>query len=121
MEDNLSNPDKTSHIDEKKSLLSSEIQEVVSKSEAFLKKAEEEAKVEAKNYIAIQVSDSVPVYGDKIIIDGDETKLFSAHFPITLATYTIDSITVMKNSIKNSRKLLLIQNKEKIPFFKSDL
>ncbi|EMN59728.1 hypothetical protein [Leptospira borgpetersenii] len=119
VEDNLSNPDKTSHIDEKKSLLSSEIQEVVSKSEAFLKKAEEEAKVEAKNYIAIQVSDSVPVYGDKIIIDGDETKLFSAHFPITLATYTIDSITVMKNSIKNSRKLLLIQNKEKIPFLKA--
>lgn len=119
VEDNLSNPDKTSHTDEKKSLLSSEIQEVVSKSEAFLKKAEEEAKSEAKNYIAIQVSDSVPVYGDKIIIDGDETKLFSAHFPITLATYTIDSITVMKNSIKNSRKLLFIQNKEKIPFLKA--
>ncbi|WP_078128615.1 hypothetical protein [Leptospira alexanderi] len=119
VEDNLSNTDKTSRIDEKKSLLSSEIQEVVSKSEAFLKKAEEEAKVEAKNYIAIQVSDSIPVYGDKIIIDGDETKLFSAHFPITLATYTIDSITVMKNSIKNSRKLLFIQNKEKIPFLKA--
>ncbi|WP_016756759.1 hypothetical protein [Leptospira santarosai] len=118
-EENLSNSDKTNRIDEKKSLLSSEIQEVVSKSEAFLKKAEEEKKAEAKNYIAFQVSDSVPVYGDKIIIDGDETKLFSAHFPITLATYTIESITVMKNSVKNSHKLLFVQNKEKIPFLKA--
>ncbi|EMM75035.1 hypothetical protein QMM42_15140 [Leptospira santarosai] len=118
-EENLANSTKTSLVDEKKSLLSSEIQEVVSKSEAFLKKAEEEKKAEAKNYIAIQVSDSVPVYGDKIIIDGDETKLFSAHFPITLATYTIESITVMKNSVKNSHKLLFVQNKEKIPFLKA--
>ncbi|MGQ2869424.1 hypothetical protein ACT533_02175, partial [Leptospira santarosai] len=49
----------------------------------------------------------------------DETKLFSAHFPITLATYTIESITVMKNSVKNSHKLLFVQNKEKIPFLKA--
>ncbi|EMJ96489.1 tetratricopeptide repeat protein [Leptospira alstonii] len=118
-EENLLNLNKSGRIDEKKSLLSAELQEVVSKSEAFLRKTEEEAKVEAKNYIAIQVSDSVPVYGDKIVIDGDETKLFSAHFPITLATYTIDSIGLMKSSIKSPHKLLFVQNKEKIPFLKA--
>ncbi|EKR71704.1 hypothetical protein LEP1GSC021_4938 [Leptospira noguchii str. 1993005606] len=119
-EENLFNLNKTGRGDEeKKSLLNSELQAVVAKSEAFLKKVEEETKVESKNYIAIQVTDSVPVYGDKIIINGDETKLFSAHFPITIATYTIDSIGLMKNSIKNSHKLLFVQNKEKIPFLKA--
>lgn len=117
--DNSKSLNETGKIDEKKAALSNELQDIVNKSDAFLKKAEDDAKAEARNYIAIQVSDSVPVYGDKIIINGDETKLFSSHFPITLATYTIDSIGLMKNSIKSPHKLLFVQNKEKTPFLKA--
>ncbi|PJZ57206.1 tetratricopeptide repeat protein [Leptospira barantonii] len=119
LDENFRSLNETGKIDEKKTALSGELQDIVTKSDAFLKKAEDDAKVEARNYIAVQVVDSVPVYGDKIIIDGDQTKLFSAHFPITLATYTIDSIGLMKNSIKNPHKLLFVQNKEKTPFLKA--
>ncbi|PJZ29655.1 tetratricopeptide repeat protein [Leptospira kmetyi] len=118
-DENFRSLNETGKNDEKKAALSGELQEIVTKSDAFLKKAEDEAKAEARNFIAVQVVDSVPVYGDKIVINGDETKLFSAHFPITLATYTIDSISLTKNSTKTPRKLLFVQNQEKTPFLKA--
>ncbi|TGK31364.1 hypothetical protein EHQ05_00635 [Leptospira yasudae] len=119
LEDSFKSLRESAKVDDKKNLLSSELQDIVSKSDAFLKKAEEEAKADARNFIAIQVADSVPVYGDKIVIDGDETKLYSAHFPVTIPTYTIDSIALMRTPVKARHKLLFVQNSQKTPFLKA--
>ncbi|MBM9578159.1 tetratricopeptide repeat protein [Leptospira sp. 201903070] len=87
-----------------KEALKTPIQEIISDSEAFLKKAEEEAKAaEVRNYIMVHIAGAPPVYGERIVIEGDKTKLFSTHFPITLPTYTIQSITLDKKPMRTSK------------------
>ncbi|MBM9498714.1 tetratricopeptide repeat protein [Leptospira sp. 201903071] len=107
-----------------KSALSNEtfktpIQEIITNSEAFLKKAEAEAKAaEVRNYIAVHIAGAAPVYGERLVIDGDKTKLFSTHFPITLPTYTIQSITLEKKPMRNS-KLKFVKDSKISPFLKA--
>lgn len=99
--------------------LKTPMQELVANSEAFLKKAEEEAKAaEIRNYIAIHISGASPVYGERILIEGDKTKLFSTHFPITLPTYTIQSITLEKKPVRNS-KLKFVKDSKITSFHKA--
>ncbi|TGM58531.1 tetratricopeptide repeat protein [Leptospira adleri] len=112
-------PKNTKESDSSKENLKAPMQEVIANSEAFLKKAEAEAKAaEIRNYIAVHISGAPPVYGERILIDGDRTKLFSTHFPITLPTYTIQSITLEKKTVRNS-KLKFVKDSKSIPFQKA--
>ncbi|AOP36348.1 hypothetical protein A0128_20225 [Leptospira tipperaryensis] len=112
-------PKNTKESDSSREVLKTPIQEVIANSEAFLKKAEEEAKAaEVRNYIAVHFTDAAPVYGERILIDGDRTKLFSTHFPITLPTYTIQSITLDKKPVRNS-KLKFVKDSKITPFLKA--
>ncbi|RHX84203.1 tetratricopeptide repeat protein [Leptospira stimsonii] len=102
-----------------KEVLKTPIQEVIANSEAFLKKADEAAKAaEIRNYIAVHIADAAPVYGERILIDGDRTKLFSTHFPITLPTYTIQSISLEKKPVRNS-KLKFVKDSKTTSFLKA--
>ncbi|MDV6237183.1 hypothetical protein CH379_016240 [Leptospira ellisii] len=94
------------------------LRSVIDKSDAFLKKAEDEVKAQTRNFIEIQTGNDLPVYGKRIVIDGDQTKLFSSHFPITLATYTIESISLSKSSARTA-KLYLVAGRQKIQFSKA--
>ncbi|XDD49829.1 hypothetical protein AB3N59_15870 [Leptospira sp. WS92.C1] len=93
------------------------LEEVIQKSNQFLKRAEIAA---PKVLIKIIVSDSNPVYATHIIINGDEAKLYSSHFPITLPTYSIESISMDKNATKDS-KLVMVKDSTKQPFLKASV
>ncbi|TGM53216.1 tetratricopeptide repeat protein [Leptospira adleri] len=92
------------------------LDEVLQKSTQFLKKME--AQAPPKALIKIVVSDADPVYANRIVINGDQTKLFSTHFPITLPTYTIESISMDKNATKDS-KLVMTKDSNKQSFLRA--
>ncbi|AOP35345.1 hypothetical protein A0128_16755 [Leptospira tipperaryensis] len=92
------------------------LDEVLQRSNQFLKKVEAQAPPKAQ--IKIIVSDADPVYANRIVINGDQTKLYSTHFPITLPTYTIESISMDKNATKDS-KLVMTKDTNKQSFLKA--
>ncbi len=92
------------------------LEEVLQKSTQFLKKVE--AQAPPKALIKIIVSDADPVYANRIVINGDQTRLFSTHFPITLPTYTIESISMDKNATKDS-KLVMTKDTNKQSFLRA--
>ncbi|MDV6235465.1 hypothetical protein CH379_007480 [Leptospira ellisii] len=93
------------------------LQEVIQKSNQFLKKAEAQA---VKAMIKITVSDSNPVYANSIVINGDQTRLYSSHFPITLPTFSIESISMDKNATKDS-KLIMLKDSNKQSFLRASV
>ncbi|MCG6169275.1 hypothetical protein LFX25_15645 [Leptospira sp. FAT2] len=94
------------------------LEEVIQKSNQFLKKAE--APPPPKAMIKIVVSDSDPVYANQVVIEGDKARLFSSHFPITLPTFSIESISMDKNATKNS-KLIMTKDSNKQSFLKASV
>ncbi|TGK38454.1 hypothetical protein EHQ12_06400 [Leptospira gomenensis] len=104
--------------EEKTPITDPNLRSVLDQSNAFLKKAEDEIKAQARNFIEIRTGNDLPAYGKRIVIDGDQTKIFSSHFPITLATYTIESISLSKNSTRNAN-LYFVTGTQKIRFSKA--
>lgn len=94
------------------------LEDVIQKSNQFLKKAE--APPPPKPMIKITVMDSDPVYANRIVIEGDKTRLFSSHFPITLPTFSIESISMDKNATKTTQ-LIMTKDSNKQSFIKASV
>ncbi|TGM10066.1 hypothetical protein EHQ76_00995 [Leptospira barantonii] len=93
------------------------LEEVIQKSNQFLKKAETPP---PKPMIKITVADADPVYANRIVIEGDKAKLFSSHFPITLPTFSIESISMDKNATKTTQ-LIMTKDSNKQSFIKASV
>ncbi|EQA52507.1 hypothetical protein CH370_11125 [Leptospira kmetyi] len=94
------------------------LEDVIQKSNQFLKKAE--APPPPKPMIKITVADADPVYAFRIVIEGDKAKLFSSHFPITLPTFSIESISMDKNATKTTQ-LIMTKDSIKQSFIKASV